>query len=265
MTSRVINSDNYLRIRLNCDDDRKTLMNLFQRILFLTLTISTHAVISDPVIRINTTGQPPLNTVTKSGFMDEVAKEAFRRIGYKLQTLRLPAERGLKYANTGRIDGEMSRVKGLNKLYPNLIRVPEKIMNWEFVAFSYKPINCSNGWEDLSGKSVAHINGWKILEKNVPRNAEITKTSNSRGLFNLLKKRRTDIVIYERWGGRHLLRKMMMKRVLLCQPSLATKAMYIYLHKQHKTLLPKLATALATMKSDGSYQKLFYKHLALYK
>ena len=232
------------------------------RIIVLTLfSFCVQSAVAGSIIKLNTTGERPLNTSDQMGFMDEVSREAFQRIGYQLQTVRLPAERGLKNADLGLVSGEMSRIKGLDKKYTNLIRVPEKIMDWEFVAFSYNPISLAGGWNDLSGKAVSHINGWKILEKNIPSTAEITKTGDADGLFNLLRKNRTDYVIYERWGGRYLLNKMSMSEVRVCKSPLAIKEMFIYLHKKHKDIVPKLAAALLAMKKDGSYQKLVTKHL----
>ena len=214
-----------------------------------------------PIIQLNTTGQPPLNTNLQTGFMDEVATEAFARIGYTVETTRLPAERGLKNTDKGLVDGEMSRVKGLDKIYKNLVRVPEKIMDWEFVAFSHKPISMVQGWNSLSGKSVAYINGWKILEKNIPANTDVRKTENAEKLFKLLARKRTDYAIYELWGGRYLLKELSLEGVKLCQPPLAVKEMFIYLHKKNIALVPKLSAALLSMKKDGSYQKLANKHL----
>ena len=236
-------------------------MSSYRIIVYVLLSLCVQTVTAESVIQLNTTGQKPLNTSNQEGFMDEVAGEAFRRMGYTLRTVQLPAERGLKNANRGIVDGEMSRIKGLDKKYPNLIRVPEKIMDWEFVAFSYEPISLDGGWNDLSGKSVSHINGWKILETNIPKTAEITKTSNAVSLFNLLRKRRTDFSIYERWGGRYLLNKMEMSEVKSCKQPLAVREMFIYLHKKNKHLVPKLAETLLAMKQDGSYKKLRDKHL----
>ena len=61
-------------------------------------------------IELNVTGKPPLNTPDRTGFMDQVAKEALSRIGISLITVQLPAERGLLEANGGIVDGEMSRI-----------------------------------------------------------------------------------------------------------------------------------------------------------
>lgn len=228
-------------------------------LVFLSIVIKT--AIAAPDIILNITALPPLNTSTQDGFADEVATEAFKRIGYELHTERLPAERGLKSANKGLIDGEMTRVKGLNKTYKNLVRVPEKIMDWEFVAFSYKPISMAQGWSSLSGKLVGHINGWKILEKNIPGDAEVTKVENADELFRLLEKKRTDFVIYEQWGGYYKVNSMSMNQVEKCEPAFAVKEMFIYLHEKHKALVPMLSASLKEMKKDGSYQKLYNKHL----
>ena len=205
---------------------------------------------------INTTGKPPLNTPEQTGFLDQVAAEAFRRAGLELQTIQLPAERGLINANLGIEDGEMSRIAGLEKNYPNLIRVPEKIMDWEFYAFSELEMELKDGWSNLANYSVAFINGWKILENNVPAQAEITKVKNPEQLFQLLSKKRSQIVIYERWAGLRYIKQPQLINVRPLQPVLARRDMFMYLNKKHQTLVPKIAEALKSMKQDGTYQSL---------
>jgi len=233
-----------------------------QTILIILLCAFQSTINAQPSLELNTTGQPPLNTQTHDGFMDEVTREALQRIGYKLVINRLPAERGLHSTNDGLIDGEMSRVEGIDQLYTNLIRVPEKIMDWEFYIFSEKTISLQKGWSSLENKSIAFITGWKILEKNVPESATVTKTRNSHQLFTLLKNNRVDYIIYERWGGNRVLNELELKKVKLQKPFLASREMYIYLHNKHKAIVPLLTQALENMKSDGSYERLVQKHLS---
>lgn len=213
------------------------------------------------VLTFNTTGKNPLNNARLTGFMDLISQEALRRIGYDLNTIQLPAERGLKNVNAGLEDGEMSRIAGLNKNYPNLVQVPEKIMNWEFVVFSVKDIQLDHGWAALENKTVSFLNGWKILEHNVPDSANILKVQNAEQLFSLLKKKRTDYVLYEKWSGLFIIRKNKLQNVKLRSPVLAEKEMFLYLHKKHKHLVPKLALALKQMKEDGTYDKIFHRVL----
>jgi len=234
---------------------------MLKRLLLLLFLLGSYNPVFANEIVINTTGKPPLNTPQLTGFMDLVSKEAFKRIGYTLKTVQLPAERGLRNVNAGIEDGEMSRIKGLDKLYPNLIRVPEKIMDWEFVGFSQMQIDLNQGWPRLSKYSVAFINGWKILEKNVPKQAEITKVRTPEQLFSILYKSRADLVLYERWGGLLYLQNSKLNKIKLLSPPLATKEMFIYLHKKHIKLVSKLSQTLKQIKKDGTYQAIFNKTL----
>lgn len=224
-------------------------------ILFVCLTVTT-SVCAATTLVLNTSGTPPLNTPDQTGFADEIVAEAFKRIGIRLKTVQLPAERGLKNANAGVEDGDMLRVAGLDKIYTNLICVPESIMSWEFVVFSKHKVNLQQGWKSLSNHYVAFINGWKILEKNVPASAHINKMRNLKQLFSFLNKDRTDMVIYERWGGLLAIKEMHMKQIKLQMPPLTVKKMYIYLHKKHQAIVQSLTNALKTMKTDGSYNKI---------
>lgn len=234
-------------------------------ILFMHAVIALlQPVYADDILVINTTGNPPLNTPDQSGFMDKVAAEAMRRINVKLETVQLPAERGLKNANAGIDDGEMSRIAGLQKHYPNLIQVPETIMNWEFHAFSVIDMNSEDKWSNLAGHSVAFIRGWKIVERNIPDSSTRTLVKNPDQLFGLFKKQRTEIVVYERWGGLKLLEQLQMLNVKIIDPPLAQKKMYMYLHKKHRDLVPLLSDALKAMKEDGTYQRIYDEVLGRY-
>ena len=217
--------------------------------------------LADLVLVINTTGQPPLNNPAKDGFMDSVAREAVNRIGYRIDIIHQPAERALRNADNGLIDGEMSRIAGIESIYSNLIRVPEKIMDWRFCVFSKKPIDLNKGWNSLAGKSVAFITGWKILETNVPVSASVTKVKNAEQLFNLLQHDRVDYIIYEYWGGKQIIGEMQLLDVKLREPVLASREMFIYLNKKHGEIVPKLSHALAQMKQDGSYRSMENKLL----
>lgn len=236
---------------------------LVSTILIMVLTPFPILARENKTLVLNVTSQPPLHRQTHDGFMDEISRMALKNVGYQLVIERFPAERGLRNANAGLIDGDMGRVKGIDKLYPNLIRVPEKIMNWEFCVFSKKKIDLLQGWKSLANKNVAFITGWKILEKNVPTSALITKSRDAQQLFMLVNKDRVSLAIYERWGGNYILKTLKNNNIKLQRPCLATKEIFIYLHKKHSALVPRLAQALADMKKDGRYRLLVKKHLKI--
>ncbi len=216
---------------------------------------------SRPTIILNSAADAPFTTESRDGFLDELAKKMFHKIGYDLIIEVLPPERALKSANSGLIDGEIIRVAGMNKVYPNLIRVSNNMITLKFVAFSKKTIDITSGWSALKNKEVAFITGWKIYENLVPKTASITKTNNTRELFILLKKERIDIVLHSQWGGTYMIDKLQIKDIVMLQPALATKKMFMYLHNKHKSLIPKLNAALMEIKNNGSYKKLVSEHL----
>ncbi len=247
-----------MRTKNLCTEKRRNILHGFL-ILWIFIVFAKGSYATE--ITLNAVGSPPLNTPEQTGFLDLIAKEALTRIGYTLKTIKLPAERGLRNVNAGIEDGELFRIKGIEKLYPNLIRVPEKIIDMEFVAFSQQSINLTNSWLSLSPYSVSFLNGWKIYEKNVPAQAEITKVQNVEQLFLMLIKKRTDIILYERWGGLLYLKNKQTNTIKMLLPPLAKKEMFIYLHKKHKKLVPRLTAALKQMKQDGTYNNIVNKIL----
>lgn len=211
---------------------------------------------------IGTGLKPPLvSSDTQKGFLDTLAKEIYRRIGIDLEVIILPAKRVLENANSGIEDGCLLRIAGLEKYYPNLIQVPETILNSEFVGYTTEVHAKVTGWESLAPFSVGFVNGWKIFETNVRGVKEIQKVSSPPQLFQLLMKKRVDIILYERWQGLQLARQMQISDIKTLEPPFVTKKMYMYLHKDHADLVPKVAASLADIKADGTYDKLFVRIL----
>lgn len=222
----------------------------------LTPQVSFSNDANSSIIILNTTGTSPLNDQNMKGYVDMIAAEAFKRIGITLKTVSLPAERGLINSNSHKVDGEMTRIAGLENKYKNLLQVPEKLVDWDFVAIGKSKLNNKDSWQRLSGKRVAFINGWKILEKNISPIAEVTKVKGPKTLFNILKNNRSHYIIYERWASAKYIQDLSLKNIYIQHPPLAKREMFIYLHKEHAQLVDKLAAILKNMKTDGTYKKL---------
>ncbi|MBF0587667.1 MAG: transporter substrate-binding domain-containing protein [Magnetococcales bacterium] len=215
-------------------------------------------------LAINTFGRPPLARPDGAGLHDRIAEEAFRRLGIKISMHRLPAERALMMVNEGFDDGDLPRVKGLSLLYPNIVRVPEKVVDYDFVAFSRSRDILIDGWESLSDHSVAIITGWKILEKNLATVRELVRVRHPEQLFELLNLGRVEVVVYERWQGLYMIRDLGFTEVHALSPPLASREMFLYLHKRHRSLVPKVTSVLQDMRREGWIQELSQKVLAPY-
>lgn len=217
-----------------------------------------------PSLNLSTFAGPPLSTIDRKGFYDLVLTEAFNRSNVTIGISHLPAERSLLNANTGLTDGDFVRIKGLEKLYPNLVQVPEKITDFEFVGFSKNHEIRIKNWEDCKPYNVAIVKGWKILEANLDGVRSLKKVKNQKQLFALLANNRTDIVIYSRFEGYEMIKQLKLKNIHTLEPPLATKEMFLYLNKKHEKIILKISENLQHMKQDGTFKRIQEKVLTPY-
>jgi len=227
----------------------------------LLLALSSPAAAGDALV-LNTGVRAPYTQPDRSGFLDRLVVELFQRVGLKAEVQVYEAsERAMQNANTGIDDGIALRIRGLEAQYPNLVRVPEKVIDNDFVAYSRRDRFPTRGWDSLAPYHVAHIIGWKVFENNLGGRKDITLVRNAEQLFELLRQDRADVILDERLQGLWWARHMGLDARPL-EPPLATQEMFIYLHQKHAPLVDKVAAALAAMKKDGSYRRIFDQTLA---
>jgi polar amino acid transport system substrate-binding protein len=227
--------------------------------MVLLLGIAAPAAAEPSRMVLSTGMREPWTTADHTGFTDLVVIEVFRRLGIKAEvSVILAAARGIRLVDEGIDDGLTARVAGLEKDYPNLVRVPEKIFDNDFVAASL----AGNGQDwpikdfaSVAPYSVAYIIGWQVFDNNLGTVRELTQAKDSDQLLTLLGNGRAEVVLHERWQVLwHAKQKGIALRVF--EPPLARVPMYMYLHLKHADLVPRVAAELVAMKADGTYQAL---------
>ena len=206
---------------------------------------------------LSTSVVAPYTTAGRQGFLDQLIPAIFREVGHDAEVQVYPnaSERSLLNANEGIDDGQALRVGGLDKIYPNLIQVPESIITNDFVAIGARLRFATPDWDALRPYSVSYIIGWKVFEANVPVAVPRTPVRDAEQMFTLLARGRVDVVLYERWQGLEQARASGVPAVVM-EPPLVSTPMYLYLHKKHAALVPRVARALARLKQDGTYQRI---------
>jgi polar amino acid transport system substrate-binding protein len=246
----------------NCPDkssagftiNSRTLRNFLPLFLFFFLTAPT---IASPLLIITTSVGPPESNESETGLYDLILQEAFRRVDLRVDIDHLPSERALMNADSGLTDGEFPRISGLERLYPNLVMVPEKLTTYEFVAFSKHRGLKMSSWNALQPYDVAIVRGWKILEKNIVNTRSLVRAKNQKLLFHLLLNDRADIVVYSRIAGDAYIRSLGLEGVIVAlEPPLAAREMHLYLNKKHEQFVKPLAHALREMRKDGTYTEI---------
>jgi polar amino acid transport system substrate-binding protein len=197
------------------------------------------------------------NTPLDRKALVQLSQEALRRLGLAFRLVSQPSERSLQAANQGEVDGEGLRVAGLEAQYPQLVRVPEAYVGISFVAFAKgRDIPLDRGWDSVRQHRVAFISGWKLFEANASDARTVHKVERPEQLFEMLAHGRVDLALYTRADGLALARRLKMDRIVPLAPALKDVDMYLYLHRRHAALAPRLALALRDMKSDGSYNRI---------
>lgn len=235
---------------------------IISAVLLLKLVITPILVFASDMetLVINSGSSAPLIISDSDGFYPHIVQELFGRLKIKSQTRHMAASRSLKNANQGIDDGVIARVKGIDKKFTNLIRVPGVIIELEFVAYSNDKNIKIKKWSDLKPYNVGYIRGWKIFEKNVTSYKSLVKVKNTNQLFRLLRNKRVDVVLCQ-----VILSRFAMKQLGYyphkSKSSLAAREMYMYMHKKNAVLVPRLTKELENMKSDGTYQQIYNKDI----
>lgn len=204
-----------------------------------------------------TSAAAPYTTERQDGFLDRLVATVFAQAGLEAQVSVYAdaAERSLSQANTGQIDGQLLLVSGAEKWYPNLVRVPEPVLTGDFVALVQRKPLYLRGWDDLKPYHVSYLIGWKLFDIHLPPSVERTQVRQPEQMFALLERKRTDVVLYERWQARALMQARGFD-VHMMEPPLLSVPMYIYLHKKHERLVPRVAQALADYKRTAAWEQL---------
>jgi len=225
---------------------------ILKLVIFYSITILQ----ANADFRFSTWTQAPLSRLDKKGYLDKVLIEGFRRADKNITIVHQSAERSIRNANSGLTDGEFIRVKGLDKTYTNLVQVPQKILDFEFVVFTKNRNIKIKDWDSLKPYRVGIVIGWKILEKNVKNTKTLERTTSKESLFKLLDKNRIDVAVYSRFIGLKIIEQMGLKNIITIEPPLATKPMYLYLNKKHQKFVPKISSIFTQMIEDGTFFKI---------
>ncbi|XHS77794.1 hypothetical protein ACFJGW_19070 [Burkholderiaceae bacterium UC74_6] len=220
---------------------------LWSRLTFALLLVSACASRGDEPLRL-ASGR---SYIVANGIA--LLREAYARLGLKLQEVDVPAERALRMSNDGSLDGEALRVEGLEQIYPNLIRVPVAVLATSVEAIAVDPSIRVSKWEDLRSLSLCIPHGIKAIELRTA-GMRTYAVNSSQQIIKMLQIKRCQVgviasptwVDYESldWTG------------IRFAGRLEAVPLYHYLHKRHAKLVPRIANALEQMRKQGAIARM---------
>lgn len=228
----------------------KQTINLF--LLLFIMLISAAPSIADDLIILTSRDNSPLNAITES-----VVDEAYRRIGKKVKFERFPGNRSILMANSGKADGEVSRLRFVIKKYQNLRVVPVPVFHSELVALTKNPAIKINGWESLTPFRTVAPGSFKLVWNKLKSHKKVTKVADALSAINKLIKEEADVAILNKYEAERLIDIFGYRDIIVNDPSLETKPIYHLLHKKNEYLIQMLSNALTEMTDDGTMQTIW--------
>ena len=170
-------------------------MKIAKMLLASVVVLFTTQAFAGQQLVLNTGTRAPYTTEDRTGFLDLLIAEVFRRTGHTAEVLVYKASaRAMVQANDGIYAGFAMRVKGLESKYKNMVMIPEKVIDNDFVALSRNHDFHTPDWQSLGKYDVAYILGWKIFERNMGDHKSVILPKNPDQLLRLLELDRVDVM-----------------------------------------------------------------------
>ena len=201
------------------------------------------------------------------GFFTEIVKEAFAKVGYKIEFLYRPWARALQEAKDGTVHGIMDaywkkdRVKYLE--YPDVVwKVRE-----EFIALKKNPIKYNGKLADLKGSTIGVLRGSAQAEEIEAAGVKTEAITDQKQNVQKLLAGRIDAMIIPRsifyYQAESLDKKFNRKNIKVLQPPYKIYDMYVAFSKKkpnYKKITADFNKGLKLIKENGTYNKIIKKH-----
>ncbi|MER2490514.1 substrate-binding periplasmic protein [Catenovulum sediminis] len=229
----------------------KNWLKLLAYIFILICNVPSYAAPAEKTLELASWQGHPL---TLLGY--NILSQAYAELGIKIKVKYYPSPRALYMSNSGRLDGELGRVKLILQQYPNLQIVPVKIADLEVMYITLKELNFTySSIEQVNKLKVGRIRGGKYIE-NLTRQADAIETQNTRQLLLLLERKRIDIIALDRSMGEIALSQYHSNRITSYIDTENRVPIYHFLHKKQADLIPKIKSVLEKMTATKQIQRL---------
>lgn len=182
-----------------------------------------------------------------------VLREAYQAIGQVFTLHSYPPAQALSATNDGLTDGALHRIEGLEKSFPNLLRVPVAINRTEPIAVVKRSDILIQDWSSLGKYRVGIVRSIVVYEQRTA-GMDVTRLEHLPQLLGMLDRNRLDVVVDDRLDVLAALRDPAFRDLRPQAAPIEVIPLYHYLHKRHRRWLPQLKAALEKMQRSGRIQ-----------
>lgn len=182
---------------------------------------------------------------------------AFAELGYSLTLTKVPIKRAYQTVDTGVADGMVMVPEGLEKIYKNMVLIPEPLTTIHTVAITNGRQIEIKGMDSIKQYTVGIIRGYTIAEKLTQgMNRQIVNDHDS--LLTILELGRIDIAIaMKRETQRFLKEYPKYKNITLLEPPLYSIGLFPCLNKKHALLVDQITPVIKRMINEKVLEELY--------
>jgi polar amino acid transport system substrate-binding protein len=187
-----------------------------------------------------------------------VMKKVYQRLGHELELVRFPGKRALVEANKGTVDGELIRIKKVEKQLNNLIRIPTSIGRLRVMALTRAGDSEIVGMGGLIGKRIGIVRGVELTDKLTQnQNREIVNSIQS--LFKILLTEHVDVILFpELDAKKYLAAHQLEDKITINKAPILDVKLYHYIYKGQQKLASQLTELLAKLEKSGELDAMNY-------
>ncbi len=180
----------------------------------------------------------------------EVLQRAYTKVGLNPKFDYMALQESLIQANSGRTDGEISRIRKITTKYPNLVEVPVVINYVEAISFSKDPLVKIEKWSDLESYKIAIVKGAKFIEKGT-LGMDRVMAPGFIDAFELLQNNEVDLVVTAKATGLFMIYKYKYHNIKPVGSVLQRLDLFHFVNKKNVNLLPLITPVLKEMSLSG--------------
>ena len=185
----------------------------------------------------------------------KILEKVYSKLNIKINFIKVTGVRALLESRAGNTDGEVHRILKIGELYPSLLRVPTPINYIEPNIFSIKKYTITK-CSELKDLRVGIVSGVKHAEICTRDLKKVKVLKHSLELIRALNEREVDVILTARLNGMIQIEKLGYNKVKILNPPISKKHPYHYVHKKHKSLIPKIDAIIKKMIISGELKAL---------
>lgn len=182
-----------------------------------------------------------------------VLKEAYSELGIEIEHRSYPILRSIKSAGSGKVDGQLFKVAGIEEEYTELIKIPVPVDYFELTVLKPSGTPDILQWNDLKDLKVGYYRGVFYLKKKTALEGIIDtrEIDTHEQLVKMIQHGRIDVALTARIAGWQTLQGLKSEQVVLQRTPIQKVYVHHYLNKKHSSIVPKITSILRKMQSNG--------------